>query len=67
MRMFWDLKTRFRKALTIKNKIILVLEAIHEDEGGNWSSAFEKIVESSSVYKQKLKELQKDYNDLPDE
>ncbi len=67
MKLFWDLKTRFRKALTVKNKIILVLEAVQEDENGNWSRAFEKIVESSPVYKNKLKELQKDYCDLPPE
>ncbi len=67
MKEFWNLKTRFRKALSIKNKIVLVLEAVYEDEDKNWSSAFEKIVESSSVYKQKLEELKKDYSDLPSE
>jgi hypothetical protein len=67
MKLFWDLKTQFRKSLSIKNKVILVLEAVQEEEDGNWSKAFEKVVESSPVYKEKLKELSKDYSDLPTE
>jgi hypothetical protein len=64
IKVFWDLKTRFRKALTVKNKIILVLETIQKEDNKSYSEIFENIAETSSVYQIKLHELKNYYKDL---
>jgi uncharacterized iron-regulated protein len=63
-KVFWDLKTRFRKALTVKNKIILVMEALQKDENKSYSEVFENLAETSTEFQKKLNELKNDYKGL---
>lgn len=60
---FWDLRTRIRRNISLKNKNILIVETVQEEYDVEEVEALEMLMESDTLYsetEQKLKEYYKD-------
>lgn len=66
MKKFWDLKTSFRKTLSLTNRTIAVIEEIEQTTDMSISDIIEELIKDSTIYKEKLEELRYDYKDICD-
>ena len=61
---YWSKKTRFRRQLTLSNRILLVIQESVKNDGVTYHEAFEAFISSSPLFKEAIEKLKREYPDL---
>lgn len=63
-RKHWEKKSPFRKNLSLKNKVLLVLQETVERDKITYHEAIEMFITSSPLFDKAIEKLKEDYPDL---
>jgi len=63
-RNIWDLKSKFKKSISLKNRTIIIIERIQEEYGVRAAEAMEMLMEDENLYKKTYESLKNDGYDL---
>ncbi len=60
----WDLKSKFKKSISLKNRTILIIERVQEEHGVRAAEAMEMLMQYESLYSKTYNALKEEGFDL---